>query len=152
MYRSPHLSQLSMLMMMTCSWWWLPKIPITISIVYLYLLMQIKYSEAKQSKPSSAQRRTKINTHTGCRPTHRHLFPPCLSLYFPYLLFGIEAIKKTWWCVTRVAVIKGLCEEKEGELDEERVGVGGQRGSNVFFFLCAFSCMVIGPAAPALPQ
>lgn len=27
----------------------------------------------------------------------------------------VEAVKKTWWCVTRVAVIKGLCEEKEGE-------------------------------------
>ncbi|KAI9542666.1 hypothetical protein NQZ68_017677 [Dissostichus eleginoides] len=33
---------------------------------------------------------------------------------------------KTWWCVTRVAVIKGLCEEKEGEEDEEE---GSHRGT-----------------------
>lgn len=45
-----------------------------------------------------------------------------------------------------MAVIKGLSEEREGDEDEEE---GRHRGSKVF---CAFSCMVIGPAAPALPQ
>lgn len=69
-------------------------------------------------KKNCGKRRTKIATQ-GCRRTHLHRVPftacPCIS---PYLLF--EAVKETWWCVTRVAVIKGLCGEEEGE--EEEVG------------------------------
>lgn len=49
-----------------------------------------------------------------------------MPVYFPYLQFDRDSKKqnkkkktktKTWWCVTRVAVIKGLYGGKEGEYE-----------------------------------
>ena len=59
-----------------------------------------------------------------------NVFIACLCISLTRSL--VEAVKKTWWCVTRVAVIKGICEEREGEEDEEE---GRHRGNKVFFFV-----------------
>lgn len=80
--------------------------------------------------------------HSGCRPTYLNRFAR-MPLYFPYLLFG-RGSKKRLGGVSLAWLSLRDCEEKEGE--------EGRPGWSKVFFLCAFSCMVIGPAAPALPQ
>lgn len=66
-----------------------------------------------------------------------------MPVYFPYLQFDRDSkkkkkTKKTWWCVTRVAVIKGLYGGKEGEYE---AGGGGVILGVKFFFLFVLSAV-----------
>lgn len=82
-----------------------------------FMCLQVKYS--LKENLNQVRKYAPKHAHAGCRPTHLNLFfLACLSISLTCSL--VEAVKKTWWCVTRVAVIKGLCEEKAGEEDEEK--------------------------------
>lgn len=69
-----------------------------------------------------------------------------MPVYFPYLQFDRDSKKKkkntkktkTWWCVTRVAVIKGLYGGKEGEYE---AGGGGSHTRSKVFFLFVLSAV-----------
>lgn len=99
---------------------------------------------------NTAQRCPKLSTRATQHRTLNVIFSSCL--YFPYLLFGWyrqQKKKKKHGGVSLAWLsLRDFVRRVRGEEDEEE---GTHRGSKLFS-LCAFSCMLIGPAAPALPQ